>query len=150
MPPSGHSSWRSLTSVRSACVVTVQCAGGRCSLDCRVPPHDRTDAPADSACCSRPGYSGQPRCSQTGTTVSNMQCNGSLNVPNINKFNVRLPIKTFFYWSSLDCYDQGGSRQDGVSGDRLRDPGPWRCRCFWRLPAFTDVSLDPHPPPHLA
>lgn len=45
---------------------SVICVGGRCSLDSRVPSHDRADTPADSLCCKRPGYTGQPGGSQTG------------------------------------------------------------------------------------
>lgn len=45
-------------------------AGGRRSLDRRVPPHDRADAPADAARRSRPGHCRRPGCSQTGETFT--------------------------------------------------------------------------------
>lgn len=64
--PSGQLFRCSLSKYALLPVLSTLCVGSCCSLDSRMPSHDRADPPADSTCCLCPGYAGQPGRSQTG------------------------------------------------------------------------------------
>lgn len=104
-------------------------AGGRRSLDRRVPTHDRADPSADAARRSRPGHCGRPGGSQTGETFT-------------SELTIK-PTASLIVLPFLDCHDQGRCCEDGLQGHRLRYPGVrWRGGVR-RHPTGTDVSPSP-------